>query len=47
MPAQSPHLLENWQGEAWFDLTPGGPLTVPMWGTFDWSQLRRFRDPGR
>lgn len=44
LPAQSPHLVTA-DGSAWLDLDPSRPVTVPRWGAFQWSDLRRLRAP--
>jgi len=41
MPAQSAHVLAR-DGEPWFDLDPDQPLDTPLWGAFDWTEVRRF-----
>ncbi len=42
MPAQSAHVLRAEADEQWFLLVPGEKVELPAWGTFDWSELRRF-----
>lgn len=42
MPAQSAHLLRPNAAQAWFDLDPDGSLDLPVWGSFEGSELRRF-----
>ncbi len=44
MPAQSPHVLRTPGGEDWFDLSRHTPIRLPIWGSFTWSELRRFDD---
>ena len=42
MPAQSAHVLAPGRESPWFDLTPGQPVEIAGWSTFQWSELRRF-----
>lgn len=43
MPPQSAHVLAPSHDGAWFDLAPGRPLHIPIWGgAFRVSELRRF-----
>ncbi len=42
IPAQSAHVLRASDSSAWFELRPGQQVDVPLWGIFEWSDLRRF-----
>jgi len=42
MPAQSAHILAH-GGDPWFELVPGRPVDTPLWGAFQWSDLRRMK----
>ena len=43
MPAQSAHILApRGARNAWFDLDPEKPVDTPIWGAFEWGELRRF-----
>lgn len=44
MPAQTPHVLRTPGGATWFDLERDKPVRLPIWGSFTWSELRRFED---
>ena len=46
MPAQSAHILATGASSPWFELDPDKPVDTPIWGAFEWSELRRFRDRG-
>ncbi len=44
MPAQSVHVLAPGARGAWFHLDPARPVDTPIWGAFEWSELKSFRE---
>jgi hypothetical protein len=44
LPPQSAEVVSPLGGHGWIDLDPAKPVQIPMYGTFQWSNLRRFRD---